>query len=85
MDSVVIIEKATAPAIRKTVLVMRLSMERPEVADAGFVKVIGTNRKKTFAALQEVLKEESDLPYVSLFSDGTAAQKTVEIIKKSWA
>ncbi len=84
-DSGGIQEEATRPAIRKPVLVMRLSTERPEAAEAGFAKVVGTDSKKILAAMQEALNEESDLPFVSPFSDGTAAQRTVEIIKKSLA
>jgi UDP-N-acetylglucosamine 2-epimerase (non-hydrolysing) len=81
-DSGGIQEEATTPAIRKPVLVMRLSTERPEAAEAGFAKVVGTNSKIILAAIQELLKEETNLPDVSPFGDGTAAQKTVEIIKK---
>ena len=47
--------------------------------------MVGTDSKKILAAIQEVLKEEADLTYVSPFGDGTARQKTVEIIKKSLA
>jgi UDP-N-acetylglucosamine 2-epimerase (non-hydrolysing) len=84
-DSGGIQEEATAPAIRKPVLVMRLSTERPEAAEAGFAKVVGTNSKKILEAMQDVLKKEVDLPHTSPFGDGTAAQKTVDIIKKNFA
>ena len=84
-DSGGIQEEATAPTIRKPVLVMRLSTERPEAAEAGFAKVVGTNNKTILAAMQDAVKEEVDLPHVSPFGDGKAAQKTVEIIKKSLA
>jgi UDP-N-acetylglucosamine 2-epimerase (non-hydrolysing) len=39
-DSGGIQEEATAPSIRKTVLVIRLSTERPETVEAGFAKVV---------------------------------------------
>jgi UDP-N-acetylglucosamine 2-epimerase (non-hydrolysing) len=84
-DSGGIQEEATAPAIRKPVLVMRLSTERPEAVEAGFAKVVGTNSKKILEAMQDVLKKEVDLPHTSPFGDGTAAQKTVDIIKKNFA
>jgi UDP-N-acetylglucosamine 2-epimerase (non-hydrolysing) len=84
-DSGGIQEEATAPSIRKPVLVMRLSTERPEAAEAGFAKVVGTDSRKILAAIQDVVKREVELPHVSPFGDGTAAQKTVDILKKSFA
>ena len=64
---------------------MRLSTERPEAVEAGFAKVVGTDRKNILEAIQEAVKKEVDLPYNSPFGDGTAAQKTVDIIKKNFA
>lgn len=84
-DSGGIQEEATAPAIRKPVLVMRLSTERPEAAEAGFARAVGTDSKKILEAMQDALKKEVDLPHNSPFGDGTAAQKTVDIIKKNFA
>jgi UDP-N-acetylglucosamine 2-epimerase (non-hydrolysing) len=84
-DSGGIQEEATAPSIRKPVLVMRLSTERPEAAEAGFAKVVGTDKDKILAAMQEAVEKETELPYASPFGDGTAAQKTVDIIKKNFA
>ncbi|MGD0450605.1 MAG: UDP-N-acetylglucosamine 2-epimerase (non-hydrolyzing) [Candidatus Bathyarchaeia archaeon] len=84
-DSGGIQEEATAPAIRKPVLVMRLSTERPEAVEAGFAKVVGTDSKKILEAMRDVVKKEVDLPHTSPFGDGTAAQKTVDVIKKNFA
>jgi UDP-N-acetylglucosamine 2-epimerase (non-hydrolysing) len=84
-DSGGIQEEATAPGIRKPVLVMRLSTERSEAVEAGFAKVVGTDKKEILAAIDEVSRHEIELPYASPFGDGTAGQKTVDIIKKSFA
>lgn len=46
-DSGGIQEEATAPPLRKTVLVLRLSTERPEAVEAGFAKVVYT-KKRTY-------------------------------------
>lgn len=83
-DSGGIQEEATAPGIRKPVLVMRLSTERPEAVEAGFAKVVGTDKKQILFALNG-FESWSKLPTVSPFGDGTAAKKTVEIIKKEFA
>ena len=81
-DSGGIQEEATAPSIRKPVLVMRLSTERPEAVEAGFAKVVGTEKKTILSALNN-LGNFKNLPFVSPFGDGHAAERTVDIIKKS--
>ncbi len=84
-DSGGIQEEATAPSIRKLVLVMRLSTERPEAAEAGFAKVVGTDKKNILAAMKEAVKNEVELPHSPPFGDGAAGQKTVDILKKNFA
>jgi UDP-N-acetylglucosamine 2-epimerase (non-hydrolysing) len=83
-DSGGIQEEATAPSIRKPVLVMRLSTERPEAVEAGFAKVVGTGKKEILAAMDEAGRHEVELPYASPFGDGTAGQKIVDVIKRSF-
>jgi UDP-N-acetylglucosamine 2-epimerase (non-hydrolysing) len=84
-DSGGIQEEATAPSIRKPVLVIRLSTERQEAVEAGYAKVVGTAGKNILAALEEAVKNEVELPYASPFGDGTAAQKIVDVLEKSFA
>ncbi len=84
-DSGGIQEEATAPCIRKRVLVIRLSTERQEAVEAGFATVVGTDSRKILAALNEAVQEKEPLPYFSPFGDGHAAERTVEIIKKNFA
>ncbi len=81
-DSGGIQEEATAPNIRKPVLVIRLSTERQEAVEAGFAKVVGTDKNRILVAMKEELGIEEKLPSTSPFGDGTAAKKIVEIIKK---
>ena len=38
-------EEATAPPLKKPVLVTRLSTERPEAVKSGFAKVVGVKKK----------------------------------------
>ncbi len=83
-DSGGIQEEATAPSIRKRVLVIRLSTERQEAVEAGFASVVGTDAKRILSAMDEALNEEAVLPSVSPFGDGSAAQKTVAVIKESF-
>jgi len=80
-DSGGIQEEATAPGIRKPVLVIRLSTERPEAIESGFAKVVGTDRHKILAAIGTALTRRKELPQASPFGDGKAAEKIVEIIR----
>jgi len=84
-DSGGIQEEATAPEIRKPVLVMRLSTERSEAVEAGFARVVGTDKKEILAAMDETCRHEVELQNASPFGDGTAGQKIVDVIKKSFA
>ena len=84
-DSGGIQEEATAPSIRKGVLVIRLSTERQEAVEAGFAKIVGTDKNNILAAMRDAVEKEEKFPYVSPFGDGTAAVKTVEVIKKDFA
>jgi UDP-N-acetylglucosamine 2-epimerase (non-hydrolysing) len=81
-DSGGIQEEATAPCIRKPVLVIRLSTERPEAVEAGFAKVVGTEKHEILTVMQAALESRKQLPEESPFGDGNAAEKTTQIIKK---
>jgi UDP-N-acetylglucosamine 2-epimerase (non-hydrolysing) len=83
-DSGGIQEEATAPGIRKPVLVIRLSTERPEAVEAGFAKVVGTEKREVLAAIGAALMRRKELPDKSPFGDGDAAEKIVEIIEKDF-
>ncbi len=84
-DSGGIQEEATAPSIKKRVLVIRLSTERQEAVEAGFAKIVGTDKNNILSALHEALEKGKKLPSMSPFGDGTAAAKTVATIKKDFA
>ncbi|MCW4028094.1 MAG: UDP-N-acetylglucosamine 2-epimerase (non-hydrolyzing) [Candidatus Bathyarchaeota archaeon] len=82
-DSGGIQEEATAPSIRKPVLVIRLSTERQEAVEAGFARVVGTDKAKILEAIQQTIETKEMLSSTSPFGDGKAAEKTVAIIKES--
>jgi len=79
-DSGGIQEEATAHPIRKPVLVIRLSTERPEAVEAGFSKVIGVEKQNILAAMKQTLQEESTKSKTSPYGDGTTAKKIVKIL-----
>jgi len=79
-DSGGIQEEATAPSIRKPVLVIRLSTERPEAVKAGFARVIGVKKKTMLFAMEQTLNESRRMPTTSPYGDGTAAQKIIKTL-----
>jgi len=81
-DSGGIQEEATAPAIKKPALVIRLSTERPEAVEAGFAKVVGVEKHNILAMMEKTLNERHELPETSPYGDGTAAKRIVDILKR---
>ena len=81
-DSGGIQEEATAPCIRKPVLVMRLSTERPEAVKAGFAEVVGVEKHKILRAMERTLDNPKELPEKSPYGDGNAAEKIVKVIEE---
>jgi UDP-N-acetylglucosamine 2-epimerase (non-hydrolysing) len=81
-DSGGIQEEATAPNIRKPVLVIRLSTERPEAVKNGFAEIVGTRKQGILKAIERTLYHPKELPAKSPYGEGDAAEKIVRIIKK---
>ena len=72
-------EEATAPPIRKLVLVLRLSTERPEAVEAGFAKIVGVEKQKISKALISSIENPPKLRKNSPFGDGKAGEKIAKI------
>jgi len=83
-DSGGIQEEATAPPIRKPVLVMRLTTERPEAVEAGFARVIGVRKDKILQAITKTLDEKKRLPEKSPYGNGDAGARIAEILEESY-
>jgi UDP-N-acetylglucosamine 2-epimerase (non-hydrolysing) len=81
-DSGGIQEEATAPCIRKSVLVMRLSTERPEAVSAGFAQLVGTEKELILEKMKTTLERPRTLPKKSPYGDGNAAGRILRIIKQ---
>jgi len=73
-------EEATHPRIRKPVLVLRSSTERPEAVIHGFARVVGTNPVVVLAELEKLLSSEVKLPERSPFGDGKAAVRIADVV-----
>jgi UDP-N-acetylglucosamine 2-epimerase (non-hydrolysing) len=79
-DSGGIQEEATAPPIRKPVLVTRLSTERPEAVRAGFAEVVGTEKKAIIEAMKRTQMNNKKLQKMSPYGDGNAGRKISTIV-----
>jgi UDP-N-acetylglucosamine 2-epimerase (non-hydrolysing) len=79
-DSGGIQEEATAPSLRKPVLVIRLSTERPEAVEAGFAKVVGVRKDNILQAIKDTLNDKKELPRVSPYGGGDAGVKIAGIL-----
>lgn len=73
-----------APSLGKPVLVMRLNTERPEAVTAGTVRLIGTDEKRIFDSVTELLHDEAAYNEmanaVNPYGDGKASERTVAAI-----
>ncbi|WP_413456220.1 non-hydrolyzing UDP-N-acetylglucosamine 2-epimerase [Glutamicibacter sp. FR1] len=73
-----------APSLGKPVLVMRLNTERPEAVAAGTVRLIGTDEKRIFDSVSELLHDEAAYNEmanaVNPYGDGKASERTVAAI-----
>lgn len=75
-----------APGLKKPVLVMRDTTERPEALSAGTVKLVGTNYEKIMKEVSTLL--ESELEYkkmsraINPYGDGKACPRIVKAIKE---
>lgn len=73
-----------APAMRKPVLILRTVTERPEVVEAGFGKLVGTDRDAIVDETRRLLDDPAAYHAMTAgtnpFGDGHAAERIVDII-----
>jgi UDP-N-acetylglucosamine 2-epimerase (non-hydrolysing) len=73
-------EEATVPSIRKPVVLLRKSTERPESVEAGFTRMAGVNKSEVLDTIKVLLNDPPSLPGRSPFGDGKAAERVVSVI-----
>jgi len=79
-DSGGIQEEATCPQIRKYVVLVRKSTERPEAEKAGFVKIAGTDKHDITVAIDHAINSNEKLPRLSPFGDGITGKRIAELL-----
>jgi UDP-N-acetylglucosamine 2-epimerase (non-hydrolysing) len=78
-------EEATHPKIRKPLLVLRTSTERPEAVIHGFPRVAGTDPPTVLAELQKTITQPPQIPDQSPFGDGKASVRIVDTASQKLA
>lgn len=78
-----------APSLKKPILVMRDSTERPEALDAGAVELVGTDSSRIVAAVSRLLSDPREYARRQIehnpYGDGHAAERIVELVlKQGW-
>jgi UDP-N-acetylglucosamine 2-epimerase (non-hydrolysing) len=76
-----------APSIGKPVLVMREITERPEAAEIGTVKIVGTEKNRLVQETTKLLTDKAVYAQMSkrtnTFGDGKAADRIVDFISRN--
>ncbi|MGI6166967.1 MAG: non-hydrolyzing UDP-N-acetylglucosamine 2-epimerase [Eubacteriales bacterium] len=74
-----------APALGKPVLVMRQTTERPEGAEAGVLRLVGTDTKTIFKNAAGLLESQEEYEQMaracSLYGDGFASRRIADILE----
>ena len=82
-DSGGIQEEATAPTIRKKVIVVRKTTDRPEAVLGGFSEIVGTNYNDILKSLKKTTKNPSISKKKSPYGDGNSAKKIIHHLKNN--
>ena len=82
-DSGGIQEEATAPSIRKKVIVVRKTTDRPESVLGGFSKLVGTNYETILKSLTQTAKNPLIPKKKSPYGNGDSAKKIIQHLQKN--
>ena len=77
-------EEATSLEIRKKVLVLRKTTDRPESVVAGFSELIGTNSNKIVLKIKQTTHSPKINNKKNPYGKGNSSQKILKIIQKSF-
>jgi len=74
-----------APSLGVPVLVLRKTTERPEAAEAGLARVIGTDRNAIVEHVKDLLEDEQTYRQMTTainpYGDGLASERIVEVLR----
>lgn len=78
-----------APTLKKPILVMRETTERPEAMDAGAVELVGTSIERIVGRVSKLLDDPVEYAHHQIdknpYGDGLAAQRIVDLmLRQDW-
>jgi UDP-N-acetylglucosamine 2-epimerase (non-hydrolysing) len=78
-----------APSLRKPILVMRETTERPEAMDAGAVELVGTSKVRIAERISTLLDDPVEYAHHQIeenpYGDGMAAERIVDLmLRENW-
>lgn len=80
-DSGGVQEEATSPKIRKKVLVVRKTTDRPESVALGYSEIVGTNTRQIVNAIKKNLDDSTIHSHGNPYGTGNASQKIINILQ----
>lgn len=83
-DSGGIQEEATSPMIRKKVLVVRKTTDRPEAVESKMAEIIGLDEKNILNSIKKVMKNPKLHSRKTPYGKGNASEKILKILKKTF-
>jgi UDP-N-acetylglucosamine 2-epimerase (non-hydrolysing) len=81
-DSGGVQEEATSPIIRKKVLVVRKTTDRPEAVESKMAKIIGLTEKSISSSIKKTMKNPELSSRKTPYGKGNASSKIIEILQK---
>lgn len=81
-DSGGVQEEATSPKIRKKVLVVRKTTDRPEAVNLGYSELVGTNTAQIMKAIKKTHKDPTIHSRGNPYGAGIAGQKIINILQR---
>ena len=82
-DSGGIQEEATAPSIRKKVVVVRKTTDRPEIVSAGYSEIAGISYKSILKSIKKNSKNSKIPNKKSPYGNGNSAKAIIQQLKKN--
>lgn len=82
-DSGGVQEEATSPSIRKKVLIVRKSTDRPEAVKAGYSELVGTGAQKIVQAIRDTQDNPKITSDANPYGNGHSAEKILSVLRKA--
>ncbi len=83
-DSGGIQEEATSPLLRKKVIILRQTTDRPEAVKSGFATMAGLEQTSIKKAIRLISSNPKLPKRKSPFGDGTSSKKVIDILRKNF-